>query len=590
MPAKKPTQKFPNEVGGKDVDAVKPLGGVLHTYLKFDPIQFPPPRSEASDAVGAAFNHMMMYGSMRRFTPEELADAIEIDPASINGLGPSLESLRRMLQECKEKILATFQTESVREDAAQIFQDLAAKIQPPDELEKKFRSLVKEEQLRDLEKLWYRVEEKSLFARRLLQLIERLGERYQVESLASKYAFTGATKMDVEKALAVKEELETIDRLLAQIEEAMKNAKVAKIDMEALSRFAQEQDVSDLREIAKRIQEQAKLLAEQQGLEQDGKGFKLSPKAMRIYQSRLLKTIFSSLQAARSGRHEGVLTNDGAVELPSTRAYEFGDSPAAMDVPQTFINALLRERSNQTGPREPGPLRIRSEDIEVHRTRRAPKAATAVLMDMSGSMRYGGQYVACKKMALALDGLIRSEYPGDFLQLIEMYSLAKAVAISDVPALMPKVVSINSSVVRLKADLSDPRVTESDLPLHFTNIQRAMQLGRQFLSAQATPNKQIILITDGLPTAHFEGSTLFLLYPPDPRTEKATMREAMLCQREGITINIILLPSWSQTEEDVSFAQRMAQTTGGRVMFAGGEDLDRFVVWDYVNRRRSILG
>jgi uncharacterized protein with von Willebrand factor type A (vWA) domain len=411
-----------------------------------------------------------------------------------------------------------------------------------------------------------------------------------VESLASKYAFTGATKMNVEKALAIKEELETIDRLLAQIEEAMKNAKVAKIDMEALSRFAQEQDVNDLREIAKRIQEQAKLLAEQQGLEQDGKGFKLSPKAMRIYQSRLLKTIFSSLQAARSGRHEGVLTNDGAVELPSTRAYEFGDSPAAMDIPQTFINAMLRERANQTGPRAPGPLRIRSEDIEVHRTRRAPKAATAVLMDMSGSMRYGGQYVACKKMALALDGLIRSEYPGDFLQLIEMYSLAKAVAISDVPALMPKMVSINSSVVRLKADLSDPRVTESDLPLHFTNIQRAMQLGRQFLSAQATPNKQIILITDGLPTAHFEGSTLFLLYPPDPRTEKATMREAMMCQREGITINIILLPSWSQTEEDVSFAQRMAQTTGGRVMFAGGEDLDRFVVWDYVNRRRSILG
>ena len=586
MPAKKPSK----DVACEDGAGVKTLGGVLHTYLKFDPIQFPPPRSEAPDAVGAAFNHMMMYGSMRRFTPEELADAIEIDPASITGLGPSLESLRRMLQERKAKILATFQTDSVREEARKIFQDLAGKIEAPDELKKKFRELVKEEQLRDLEKLWYRVEEKSLFARRLLPLIERLGERYQVESLASKYVFTGATTMNVEKALAIKEELETIDRLLAQIEEAMKNAKVAKIDMEALSRFAQEQDVNDLREIAKRIQEQAKLLAEQQGLEQDGKGFKLSPKAMRIYQSRLLKTIFSSLQAARSGRHEGVLTNDGAVELPSTRAYEFGDSPAAMDIPQTFINAMLRERANQTGPRAPGPLRIRSEDIEVHRTRRAPKAATAVLMDMSGSMRYGGQYVACKKMALALDGLIRSEYPGDFLQLIEMYSLAKAVAISDVPALMPKMVSINSSVVRLKADLSDPRVTESDLPLHFTNIQRAMQLGRQFLCAQATPNKQIILITDGLPTAHFEGSTLFLLYPPDPRTEKATMREAMLCQREGITINIILLPSWSQTEEDVSFAQRMAQTTGGRVMFAGGEDLDRFVVWDYVNRRRSILG
>ena len=137
MPAKKPLRD--------DDAAQKTLGGVLHTYLKFDPIQFPPPRSEAPDAVGAAFNHMMMYGSMRRFTPEELADAIEIDPASITGLGPSLESLRRMLQERKAKILATFQTDSVREEALKIFQDLAGKIEAPDELKKKFRELVKEE-------------------------------------------------------------------------------------------------------------------------------------------------------------------------------------------------------------------------------------------------------------------------------------------------------------------------------------------------------------------------------------------------------------------------------------------------------------
>ena len=135
MPAKKPSK----DVACEDGAGVKTLGGVLHTYLKFDPIQFPPPRSEAPDAVGAAFNHMMMYGSMRRFTPEELADAIEIDPASITGLGPSLESLRRMLQERMAKILATFQTDSVREEARKIFQDLAGKIEAPDELKKKFR-------------------------------------------------------------------------------------------------------------------------------------------------------------------------------------------------------------------------------------------------------------------------------------------------------------------------------------------------------------------------------------------------------------------------------------------------------------------
>ena len=109
------------------------------------------------------------------------------------------------------------------------------------------------------------------------------------------------------------------------------------------------------------------------------------------------------------------------------------------------------------------------------------------------------------------------------------------------------------------------------------------------LSAQDTTNRQIILITDGLPTAHFDGSDLYLLYPPDPLTEQATMREALLCQRAEITINLFLVPSWSQSEEDIRFAYRVAETTQGRVFFTAGRDLDRYVVWDYVSRKREIV-
>jgi uncharacterized protein with von Willebrand factor type A (vWA) domain len=98
-----------------------------------------------------------------------------------------------------------------------------------------------------------------------------------------------------------------------------------------------------------------------------------------------------------------------------------------------------------------------------------------------------------------------------------------------------------------------------------------------------------VLITDGLPTAHFEGEMLYLLYPPHARTESATMREGALCRREGITINMFLLPSWSQTREDVQFAYRLAESTRGRVFFTAGHDLDRYVVWDYLHRRREIL-
>ena len=115
------------------------------------------------------------------------------------------------------------------------------------------------------------------------------------------------------------------------------------------------------------------------------------------------------------------------------------------------------------------------------------------------------------------------------------------------------------------------------------------QLARQFLAAQDTPNRQIILITDGLPTAHFSGEHLYLLYPPDALTESATMREGMMCARDGIVINMFLVPSWSQSEEDIRFAYRLAESTRGRVFFTAGKDLDRYVVWDYLNRRREII-
>lgn len=154
---------------------------------------------------------------------------------------------------------------------------------------------------------------------------------------------------------------------------------------------------------------------------------------------------------------------------------------------------------------------------------------------------------------------------------------------------MPKPVTVFDSVVRLKADMSDPEMPEHRIPPHFTNIQHGLSLARKHLMAQDTPNRQVILITDGLPTAHFEDAMLYLLYPPDLRTEEATLREAAFCAREGITINIFLLQSWNQSQEDVRFAYRMAQSTRGRVIFTAGRQLDRFVLWDYVKRRKQII-
>lgn len=568
-------------------DATMPL---VHTYLGYDAIRFGSPNAAPPDLVSGAMEHLLATGRPRRFTPEELANAIRLDPASIKGLGPSLESLIALLEARKARILETYAVERARSEAARRVAERATAMQPPERFERVFRDAVRDAHLPTLERLWSKVDEASPFARELVHLAAEVAERYEVDTLATTWTFTGREELSIERAIEVKEELETIERLLKQLREALKNAKPAIVDLEALSRFASEEDVEGLRRIQRQVNELLRRLAEEQGLEETPEGLRLTPKAMRIYQGRLLERIFTALSASRSGRHRQPVIGDGAVELPATRPYEHGDGLGHLDLPQSLVNGMLREAREAGGRREPGPVRLAIDDLEVHRTRNTPKCATALILDMSGSMRYGGQFVACKRMALALDGLIRSEYPGDRLECIEMYTLARRIPPGEIATLMPKPVSIFDPVVRLRADLSDPEITELDLPLHFTNIHRALELARKLLSVSDTPNRQVLLLTDGLPTAHLEGSNLLMLYPPDPRTEEATLAEARRAKRDGITINVFLLPSWSQTEEDVRFAHRLAETTGGRVLFTGGKDLDRFVVWDYVTRRRTVIG
>ena len=560
------------------------LGGIVHSYQRYDPARIPSPRPADVDLVSPAMEHLLEFGELDDLTPEELAGAVLLDPEQIRGFGPSIESLRRMLEARKRKILEHWDAAGARKRARTAFREAAAKVKPPAKHKEIFHRAVREEQLRLLERLWYaQDDDQSRFGADLVGLVDRLGAVYQIDELATKWAFTGREKLGVEEALRVKEELEEIDRLLAQLAEAQKNARVGLIDLEALGRYAAEGELDDLARLKAQVEEMVARMAAEQGLDKGKKGYSLTPKAMRLFQGKLLEKIFSALDPSRTGRHQVNVTGEGAVEMVPTRPYEFGDSIAHIDIPGSLVNAMLRQGNTR-------PLRLDARDIEVHRTRNTPKCATVVALDMSGSMRHGGLYVSVKRMALALQGLVQREFPGDALSFLEMYSFAKPRPAGEIVTLLPKPVTIFDSVVRLRADMSNPAITEEDVPPHFTNIQHALQLARRQLARADTPNKQVILITDGLPTAHFEGNELYLLYPPHKRTEEATLREAEACRREGIVVNVFLLSGWSQSREDIQFAYKLAQTAQGRVFFTSGKDLDRFVVWDYVSRRRSIIG
>lgn len=567
------------------------LGGIVHVYQRYDPARIPPPRMPLADLVSPAMEHLLEFGSIDELTEEQLADAVMLDPSQITGLGPSLAALKHMLEERIRKIIERYETDSIRKKTRQAFQNAAQQVQPPAKSRDAFQRAVREEQLRQLERLWYAQDnDQSRFSGQLVTLVDRLGEVYQMDELAAAWTFSGRQKLSLPEALEVKEELETLSKLLKQLEEAQKNAKIGLIDMEALARFAEAGQLEELDKLKQQVQDLIEHMAAEQGLQRTQRGYQLTPKAMRVFQGKLLNQIFASLDPSRTGRHQVNIVGDGAVEMVPTRPYEFGDSVAHMDIPGSLVNAMLRQASSRENGLSAGPLRMEQRDIEVHRTRNTPKCATTVVLDMSGSMRYGGLYVNVKRMALALQGLVQKEYPGDSLQFIEMFSFAKLRTFGEIASLLPKPVTVFDSVVRLRADMSDPGISEMQIPPHFTNIQHALQLSRRLLSRQDTPNKQVLIITDGLPTAHFEGNQLFLLYPPHPRTEEATIREAQACRREGITVNVFLLSGWSQSREDIQFAYRLAETSKGRVFFTAGKDLDRFVVWDYVSKRRSIIG
>ena len=561
------------------------VGGVFQTYMKYDPVKFPSPTQPPPDFVSPMMNQMLAYGSQKELTEEELARAVRLDPEQFKNLGPSIDMMKAILEERKRKILATYETDSVQKQVRKNFHSHAKKgPKPPQELKEFYREAIQQEQLYDLERMYYQIgDDTSDMAQHLAQLISRLTFKYEVDELASKYHFTGRESMTPPQAIEIKEELEQIDELLQQLEEARDTAQIAILDMEKLGEHMDEKTMHSLEEMKRAIDNYVKEAAERQGLEKKNGRFQLTPEAYRVFQGKLLGKIFSQLKASKTGRHEGNVVGEGAVELQSTKPYEFGDSLTNMDIPQTFINAMLR------GGREL-PIRLKTEDIEIHKTRNNPKSATVVVMDMSGSMRYDGQYINVKRMALAMDGLIRSEYPGDFLNFIEMYTFGKIRRQGEIVDLMPKMVTIHDPFVALKVDMSDENVSEHMVHQHFTNIQHSLRLARQLLAHQDTPNRQVVLITDGLPTAHFEDNMLYMLYPPQKSTEDATMREAAMCAQEGITINTFLVPSWSQNEEDIRFAHRLSEQTKGRVFFTAGADLDRFVVWDYMNRKREILG
>jgi uncharacterized protein with von Willebrand factor type A (vWA) domain len=354
-----------------------------------------------------------------------------------------------------------------------------------------------------------------------------------------------------EEAMPMAATVEALERLhdYEDLERSMRGdyagAALEDVDEEALRRTLGEDAVRDLRRLkeVERALERAGLVTRKDGR------LEVTPRGARRLGERALVKVFERLRRDREGVHEARASGGTAEPTGATRPWRFGDS-GQVAVQRTVFNAVLRE-----GPGR--GVRVVPEDFELVEAETRTEAATALLLDLSFSMPLRGHFVHAKRMALALHALIEGRYPHDTLYLVGFSDYARRMEPEDLTA------------------MGWERV-------YGTNMHHAFNLAGRLLSQHPRATKQVIMVTDGEPTAHLEGDEVFFSWPPIPETIRLTLSEAMRLAKSGVTLNVFML----EDEPGLTrFMERLGRLTAGRVFLMKSADLGEFIVRDYVRRR-----
>lgn len=322
-------------------------------------------------------------------------------------------------------------------------------------------------------------------------------------------------------------------------------ASVDDVDVEALRRTLGEEAVRDVQRLKQieRALEQAGLVTRREGR------LEVTPKGARKLGERALVRVFEQLRRDREGTHEAREAGGLAEPTGSTRPWRFGDA-GQIAVQRTVFNAVLRG-----GPGE--AVRLVPDDFELVEAEQRTEAATALLLDLSFSMPLRGHFVHAKRMALALHALIEGRYPHDRLYMIGFSDFARPMQPQDLTA------------------AGWERV-------YGTNMQHAFNLAGRLLAQHPRATRQVIMVTDGEPTAHLEGEEAFFSWPPVPKTIRLTLSEAAKLAKAGVTLNVFML---EDSPGLIRFMERLAELTAGRIFLMDDRQIGEFIVRDYVRRR-----
>jgi uncharacterized protein with von Willebrand factor type A (vWA) domain len=349
----------------------------------------------------------------------------------------------------------------------------------------------------------------------------------------------------------------TLDRLerLHDFEEAERSlrggypgASIEDVDEEAVRRMLGDQAAADVRRLkeVERALERAGLITRSAG------EISVTPRGARRLGERALVRVFERLRHDREGTHDAREAGGLAEPTGATRPWRFGDT-GQVAVQRTVFNAVVR------GGGGGGGVRIAPDDLELVEAETRTEAATALLLDLSFSMPLRGHFVPAKRMALALHALIEGRYPTDHLYLIGFSDYARRLRPEDLTA---------SAWERV----------------YGTNMQHAFNLAGRLLARHPRASRQVIMVTDGEPTAHLEGDGVFFSWPPVPETIRRTLAEAVRLARAGVTLNVFML---EDSPGLARFMERLGRLTSGRVFLMSAESAGDFVLRDYARRRAS---
>jgi uncharacterized protein with von Willebrand factor type A (vWA) domain len=361
------------------------------------------------------------------------------------------------------------------------------------------------------------------------------------------YPFFGDESLSYDEALELMEYLHKIDKLENQFQESRLKHSLDSIDSCLLREISGDESANELEAIRNIVQQ----LEESGYIRRVNSSYKITPQGIRKIGEKALSTVFAKLKRDPIGDHRTSHRGGGGERIYETKRYEFGDN-FDIHIEKTIMNALLRSSSK--------PIRLEVKDFEVFKEEQLTRSATVLLLDLSLSMHMHGNFQAAKIVAIALDTLIRTQYPRDSLYVVGFSSYARCMNRNDLN--------------HVNWDNMDP----------YTNMQHAFKLSRKLLGKDSNSNKQILLITDGEPTAHIENARVYFQYPPSLRTINSTLKEVRLCTQNGIVINTFMLKNESIRE---SFVDQIARINRGRIFYTNADNLGKYLIIDYLSNKQG---